>query len=80
MVYRYSNPRKTDHLVIPIDVETKEAIKTYCYEILEYEKLSECIRYMLKKYFQWAKVMEKVERREKIKTSSKQSPKESKNP
>ena len=80
MSYRYASPRKSALLVVAIDQQTKDAIKTYCYEILEYEKLSECIRYMLKKYFQWARVMEKIERKQKIKTSSKQSPKESKNP
>jgi hypothetical protein len=46
--YRYGSPRKTDHLVVPIDPETKDAIKTYCFEILEFEKFSECVRYMLK--------------------------------
>jgi len=51
---------------VPIDPETKDAIKTYYFEILEFEKFSECIRYMLKKYFQWARVMEKIERRHKI--------------
>jgi len=80
MSYRYASPRKSALLIVAVDPQTKDAIKTYCYEILEYENLSECIRYMLKKYFQWAKVMEKVERREKIKTSSKKSLKESKSP
>ena len=78
MSYRYGNPRKTDHLVVPIDPETKEAIKTYCFEILEFEKFSECVRYMLKKYFQWARVMEKIERRHKIEKTRKKPPSETK--
>ena len=76
MPYRYSAPKKDDHLVVPIDRETKEAIRTYCEEILEFEKFSECIRYMLKKYFQWARVMEKLEKRRKMEKERKKKHKE----
>jgi len=76
--YKYGNPRKDDHLVVPIDRATKEAIRTYCEEILEFEKFSECIRYMLKKYFQWARVMEKLERRRKMESERKKAPSKAK--
>jgi hypothetical protein len=68
---RHNAPKKDDHLVVPIDRETKEAIEIYCTEVLEFEKISPCIRYMLKKYFEWAKIMEKLERRRKMESERK---------
>jgi hypothetical protein len=76
--YKYDAPKKDDHLVVPIDRATKEAITAYCTEILEFEKVSPCIRYMLKKYFEWARVMEKLERRRKMESERKKAPSKAK--